>query len=477
MLRAIAAQSAMKHVMLSAILVAASVLSGCVLTNPTDPYGSPGPEIRHHPVRPVPPPGAASIESPLTLPRAIETALANNPDVGAAVFDIEAARARRRVASSQLLPRVGAESGYDHHLDGQRLIPKRDLEDVGVFTKNIVSGDLVVVMPIFTGGRIISEIRAAELLQRSAEHLLARTREELVFNVSSAFLSILGQRRVIESLRFSRTAMEGQYRRVKDLLAADKAARVDLLRIEVRLAELDQETVREENTTDILQRTLVNLMGLRDVEEEIDLRGELSLAEAHPALRESIERAYRDRPDYLAARSDLEAQASKVDVARAELWPTVSLTGSYGGRWAPDTLERPPGERTLDDVGQLGGVVDVPLFEGGRIMARIREERAKLAASRERLRRLELSIALEVETAILDISSSRRRVTAVEKAVEQSEESLRIEQLKYELGKGSITDVLDAQAEMLKAQVNHCRALVEYNTAVARLGLVTGSAL
>ena len=73
--------------------------------------------------------------------------------------------------------------------------------------------------------------------------------------------------------------------------------------------------------------------------------------------------------------------------------------------------------------------VNVPLFEGGRIDASIRRERAKLAAAQEGLRELELKIRLEVQTAVLNLTSSLERVRATEKAIEQARESLRIGRL------------------------------------------------
>ena len=59
-----------------------------------------------------------------------------------------------------------------------------------------------------------------------------------------------------------------------------------------------------------------------------------------------------------------------------------------------------------------------------------------LAAAQERLRKLNLQVRQEVETAILDVDSSSERVKATEKAIEQARESLRIETLKYNLGAG-----------------------------------------
>ena len=62
----------------------------------------------------------------------------------------------------------------------------------------------------------------------------------------------------------------------------------------------------------------------------------------------------------------------------------------------------------------------------------------------------------------------------MEKAVEQARESLRIEREKYNLGKGAIVDVLDAQSAMLDSQTNYYRALADYNTAIAQFRLAVG---
>jgi outer membrane protein TolC len=410
------------------------------------------------------------------LDNAIRVARINNPELAATAHEVSAAEARGDIANGQRLPSLHAIAAYTSYLNDQRLIAPRGNGELGVFSRDIVAGDLVVSMPLFTGGRITSEIRAAELLRQSAEHHLARTREELVFNVSSVFYSILSQKKVIESLGFSRKTLEEHLKRVDDLIAVEKAAKVDRLRTEVRLADLDQRTVQEKNILAIQVRVLENLMGLKDSHPPLDVAGDLASDEAGPtpSLEEELSRAIGSRDDYLSARAELEAQAKSVDAARAAQWPTVSLQGAYGGRWAADASEHPSGTSRSDDVGVAGVVVDVPIFEGGRIEARIREERARLAATRERLRKLELQIRLDVETAFLNVASSRERVAATEKAIEQAKESLRIEREKYDLGKGAIIDVLDAQTALLDSQTNYYRALADYSTAHAQLRLVVG---
>jgi outer membrane protein TolC len=401
--------------------------------------------------------------------------LANNPELAASRHDVEAAEAQRDAAFGAMWPSIGLVGGYTRHLDDQRLVQARYNGEPGVFSDDTFLADAMLTMPLFTGGRLISDIKVAELLARSASHRLARTQGELVFNVSSVFYGVLAQRRVIESLEFSKNTLQEHLKRVRDLITAQKAAAVDQLRTEVRIADLEQRLASERNVLAIQTHLLTNLLGLARAGQPLEPEGELSGTPGNPPqIAAALDLAFGRRPDYLAARAALEAQAKAVDAAQAGHWPTVSLQAAYGRRWAGHPTTQPAGSSREEDVGRIGVLVDIPIFEGGRIAARVRQERAKLRAAQERLRRLELQIQLDVETAILNLGSAAERVRATEKAIEQAKESLRIEREKYELGKGAIVDVLDAQASLLDAQTSYYRALADQDIAVTQLKLATG---
>ncbi|MBN1972444.1 MAG: TolC family protein [Sedimentisphaerales bacterium] len=413
-------------------------------------------------------------QGPIDLQQAIDIALSNNPDIAATSFDAAASQAELDFAKAEQLPIFGIAGGYIHHLDEQRLLPVRQPGDPAVLSRDIISGDFVITMPLLTGGRLVNQVKAAELLQNAANHLLARSREELVFNVSSMFFSILAQQRVVESLEFSGKVLHEHLKHVDDLVNAQKAAEVDRLRTNVRLADIEQRLVQEKNILAIQHRAWLNLLGLENHDETLFPQGELT--SEHEGLNTNLESALQlalnKRADYLAARSSLEAQARKVDTAMAGHRPTVYLQSSYGERWAVGPTSGSGNE--TDDIGRIGLVAEIPIYDGGRVSAKVAEQRAKLSAARERLRKLELQIRLDVETAMLNIGSSLERIEAVQKAVEQADESLRIEREKYDLGKGAIIDVLDAQAALLESQTNYFRTLADYNVSLAQWRLATG---
>lgn len=414
------------------------------------------------------------LDGPLTLERAVSIALAYNPDVGAKSAEWEQAKAGKAGAAGAAWPTLRAVGGYTHFLDNQRVIPARFNGESGAFSDDLLFGDLVLSVPLFTGGQISNRIQAAELLAAAAEHRFVRTREELVFNIASLFYAILGQERVIESLVFSKKTLEEHRTRIQGLIDAQKAVTVDLLRTEVRLANIEQRLVQERNTLAIEKRVLANLMGLgSDVALAVRPAGELPTEVVQVTVEEDLSAVYRRRADYLAALAETDAQARRVDAAKGARWPQVVGRAFYGGRYGINA-DRPPGVGDSSDLGGVGVVVDVPIFEGGQIAARIHEERMRLLGASERARKLQLQVRLDVETAVLNINSSRERALASGKSIDQAKESLEVERAKYEQGKGAIVDVLDAQSALLEAQTAYYRALVDHQAARGQLRLARG---
>jgi outer membrane protein TolC len=271
--------------------------------------------------------------------------------------------------------------------------------------------------------------------------------------------------------------MDEQQRTIQALVDAEKAARVDLLRANVRRAELYERQVRERNSRTVQQRAWAALLGLDDAAAP-EARGTLSTnnppvcPEATNCIRQALQRA-----DYRAVQAAVSAADAAVRAARAGYRPTVSALASYGARWMPDATDQPEETDDQVEVGRVGLVLEIPLFDGRLTGAKVAEQRARLHGGQERLRKLELQIRFEVETALSDIAAAKERVQTANQAVGQAEESFRIMKEKYDLGKGTMTDVLDAQTALVTAQTSHARALADLAVADARRKLAVGGIL
>ena len=452
-----------------------SALWFCML-NPADAYGSTGTEL-HSQAGPKTPRRSGSgggEQDTLSLDECIAISMKNNPRIAYRGCKVEEARAGRDRAAGQRWPDLRGSGSYSLYSKTERMVSPREPGYPTVYADEVVSWNIYARIPIFTGGRISNEVGAFDMLEDSARNLMEFTRMELVYEVTSIYYYILKQRRIIESLDFSHSTLGEHLEKIRALKAMEKASKADMLRVEVRLADIIQRVELEKSVLAVLKRSLLNLMGLDRNDIAIQPVGDLSLVEPEAEIEEALQSAYVNRADYLAARKEMEAQARRVKAARAAYWPSISLFASYSGKKALGSYIAIPGAADLEDIGRVGCVLEFPIFEGGKRGSELDMEKAKLAGLKNKLREMELQIRLEVESAGYHIASTRKRLAAIGKAVEQALESLRIEKEKYDLGKGTITDVLDAESALLEMRTNRYVAIADYNLQIARLRFATG---
>jgi outer membrane protein len=448
-------------------LVACVMLSGCAVIRPTRPESGTTlpPELRRH--YKLDAPEAELPTAPLTLERALAIALANNPDVVSDGWEIEAARARGRQASSEHWPSLEVFAAYRHHWHEERLVPARGQAAETSFSHDIFAGDVVLTVPLFSGGRVVSAVTAADLMARAADKRLARTREELIFNIKSTFYAILGQDKLIEAIEHSQKALAEHRKKTLQLIEARKAAKVDLLNIEVRLADLNHRLVEQRGMADLHKSLLLSLLGVETAPPGgLTIEGSLAPQKSVPDSKEILDAAIEARADLSRIDLEIEAQARRVDMIRAEYWPVVSAKGTYGSRLSI--------QGDYDDLGFVGLELDVPVFDGFRTPARVEEEQARLRILEQRKRELFLNVRREVDSAVIQVKTALAAVEATEKAIAMAEESLRITRDKAALGHGTATDVLDAQAALLQSETTYFAALADLSTAYAVLELAAG---
>lgn len=407
----------------------------------------------------------------LTLENCVEMALKNNPDISGSAYDELSRKSAVREAEGLKSPLVNFDGGYQHHIDPQRIMPATANNQAGIFSNDLWRADAVLKVPLYTGGKIENEIALARKNFESASLKSEWTRQDIIFKVSTVFYGIIVQKKVIDAFRFSLSTMKDHYARVKELIDAGKASALDLMKMDVRIADIEQNLENSSNFFRLQKVNLLNFMGVDTDESGFDFSKELIFADTGQTelkydTDSLVKEALGARRDYAAMMASIEAQRRKISVIGAAKKPVVSLVGLYGARGG-----------TSGETGKLGyaGVaVTAPIQEGGVIRARTETEKMALKSMEEKLRKFELQIKQEVKSAVLDILSSTKRVRATQKSIDQAKEALRIETEKYNFGKSSITDVLDAQAALLNAETNYYKSLAEFLTATERLKYAKG---
>jgi outer membrane protein len=402
---------------------------------------------------------------PLTLSESIDIALQHSPLLKTSELDVGAASEALKASKGALFPRVDLSASY---LRENRNIPYIQAQSVKIppkFSDEIYAYAFVLRMPIYEGGRLWGQVKVAELEKTIQSLRRDFTVQDVVANVTNTFNKLLQLKEFRVANLKSVQALERQEKNTELLVKAGRVANVELMRIDVQLASERQNL---ERTNEAINRTrygLAYLMGV-DMNEVPEVEGSLSTQEK--VVADDIEALVKTRPDVVAVSKRVEQAAKRVDVASARRYPSVAVVSNYGQKAGVHFSDR-------TDVWEAGVLFSINIFDGGIISSDIRREKILHQRVQEELR-LALSRArLEVENALSSLREADYRQGVAQKAMVQSEEALRIEELKYKTGAGTVTDVLLAQSAMSSAQANYYQALYDFNAAVTEFRRATGT--
>ena len=152
--------------------------------------------------------------------------------------------------------------------------------------------------------------------------------------------------------------------------------------------------------------------------------------------------------------------------------PNLNVTG--GVDYANPNPRIFPRREAWQDWWEVAITANWTLWDGGRIAANADEAAAAATATRARLADLDAEIALEVRQRLLDVESARAALVAAVDEVRSAAEARRVVAERFNVGVATNTEVLDAQLELLQAELDRARALANIRLADARLDRALG---
>lgn len=408
----------------------------------------------------------------LTLAQVIDEALKQSPAIGAATAGLQVAAESARFARAEQLPRFDFASRYDY-LGPRQQLPMRGAvfnlrQLVAPFDYNdtLYRVGAGVSLPLYSGGRISATIGREEFGQGRAQEDLRLSREELMTALARTYYRTLQLQEEVRATEASLASLRESQRLVRAQVDVGTAARVELLKINTRVAAVEQALIRVRNGEEVARTELTTLMGREGFTEKVQVRGPLAYTPGPRQLSEHLDLAIEQRPELRAQDLTVSMEQQNVRIAHAALLPQVNLNGFFegiAGNASP-----------FFDQESAFVAVSIPLF-AAQDRVRVARARVRVNEAQEQLRQLRLRTRLEVEQAYLSLDAAEQQIAAARTGVEEAQEVLRIEQLKLSVGKGIAQDTLDAQAAALEAQNNYSRALADANVARVALARATGT--
>ncbi len=410
----------------------------------------------------------------LNLEECLDMALRQNPFHLGAQEREDQARALVREAAAQFFPSLNAQ-GTDNlveklfFLEFPSLIPGEPPQRIEVDFTRDYQMTMALSLPVYAGGRITAGHRQAKDNLLATQESVRLSRQETIFNVKTAFFGHLLAKEFVAVAEEALDLAERQYEDVRNLYEVGMASKFDLLRTEVRMANLKPQLIRARNDLDVSALNLKMLLGI-DLNRPIEVVGELSFTPLEIDVEDATERALFHRPEIRQMNHQRSMAGEMLKIAKASFIPVVSLSGTYN-LWA-DRLSFARG--TWQNFYSINLTLALPILNGFENHARVGQSKAMIRELDWQRKGLEEKVKFEVRQALLNYHQSRESLLSQGKNVEQAQEAVRIAELNFKEGLATVLDVGTTQMALSQAQTNYSQALFDCAVSLAQLEKAIG---
>ena len=328
-----------------------------------------------------------------------------------------------------------------------------------------VQTSLKLSVPIYNGGKIREMRTQAQALLQAAQAGDEAARQQLVLHTIEAYAGINTAEAFVDVAQQAHEAA-GSYRDLSQKLYDEGVVtKADLLKAKVNLGERELDLENARNQAENAADGLKVLSGI-DTARAIDLTETIDVALPETDLRDARQRALANNPRIRALRGQVDAARAEVDVARADFKPHVNLMAQQDFNSESVGVE--------NDSYTVGGQLTWRIFDFGARSGKVNRAQAKVNASlAERQQALDKLVG-QVGKVWREANMAEKRVEVRRLAIDQSEEAVRLETLRYQQGLATMTELLAAQTELDNARAELIRAHFQRTMQRAALWLALG---
>ncbi|CAH0342124.1 efflux transporter outer membrane subunit [Rhizobium sp. CECT 9324] len=396
----------------------------------------------------------------------VEQGMSQNLDVLQALERITAAEASYLAADASAMPQLNLSASQET----SRQTGRGAYSGQSQATTSTSSGGLGAswLLDLFGQYRRTKESSKATLDAAYASADVAR-----LTYLSSIATAYIDARFFQERIAIAKKSL-GSRRETLDLtklqLEAGAASRLDVVQSEGLVNSTLSELPGLETSFRASAHRIALLLGL----PASSLVADLQKGASQPYARRSVSAGVpadlvRNRPDIRAAERNLAAAVAQIGVAEAQLYPSISLSGTISSSIIATSAIS--GGVT---PWSFGPSLTLPILDGGRLKANV--DIANSSAREQYLawKQTVLSAVEDVENALASISRTRRTVSALNATVNSYQEALSLSTASYRDGASSLLDVLDAQRSVDSARANLAAAVQQMATDYVNLNVAIG---
>jgi outer membrane protein len=417
---------------------------------------------------------AQESQAPLTLEESIKIAMQRSLAIHSAVVGVEGSEFRRKEAITNFLPLWTGQYGWARSNQPVILGLSQSSLLSGSATispdKDIYNFNTTLNQPLFTGGLNLANYRFSKLGVDLSKTGVETAKLDLVLQVRSGYFTILRAEKFLTVAEQQVKNFEAQLGVTKAFFEVGIVPKNDVLQAEVQLANAKQSLVKAGNDVETAKASF-NILLRREVNTRLEVVDILAYKAFPLSFEQSLEEAFRLRPEIKTAQLSIDQAKESVKIARAGFFPTISLAGSYSR--SSDDLDLSGGTNFVNSW-QIGALATFTLWNWGNTAFKVGENKVKVTQAEDSKTQLIDSVTLEVKNDYLNMLVAEKNIGTAETAIEQAEENLRMFEERYRYQVATQTDVLNAVTLLAQARVNYYGALSDFNIAKAQLERAMG---
>jgi outer membrane protein len=380
--------------------------------------------------------GTASAD---TLREALVATYANNPTLTAQRENLRSTDANVAIARAAGRPQVGATVGVN-----------RDLTQSGVFKRDgkgpYITGGVDLSYPLFNGGSVRNSIEAAKVRVEAGRATLRAVEGDVFTEAVAAYMDVIRDRAIVELNQNQVRVLGTNLEATRDRFQIGDITRTDVAQSDARLSLGRANLATAQGRLASSEENYRRIIGKRPDA----LQPPPPLPPLPATADQAVRIALAGNPDLLAITRQGAAAGYDVRTARASRLPTVSAvaSGDYANTLGGSGVG--PQSGTATSVGVSGRI---PLYQGGLPAARIRFAQAIEGQTQEQRIAIERAVVATTRSAFATYQAAQNAIASNQVAVSANELALEGARAENSVGTRTILDVLNAEQELLNAQV------------------------
>ena len=383
---------------------------------------------------------------------------------------LEAERARLRATDEQVSQ---AQSHWRPSIDATANIGKTyqylpAQKQAGLdpnFTGTARSYGVQVTQPLFRGFRTDSETEVAENQVLSGRAKLDDAEEQLFLDTATVYLDLVRDMAILDSNRNNEHVLERKLDETRVRARFGDLTQTDVRQAESRLARAHVARYQAETAVTQDRAKYMRLVGVPP-EKLVAPRFRFSPPKDMDFL---FRLAERHNPKVVAARFDMDAAQSDVDLNEGSLLPEINLVGSRTQNWRQSISV--PGQ---ENSSQIMIQATMPLYRSGADYSKVRAAEQTVTQRRMELEDVRNRAREQARDALQTYQSAAAAVEADKDEVRAANEALKGVREEAKTGTRTTLDVLNAEQELLDAKIDMARSVHDRTLAILQIKAAIG---